>query len=159
MIERRAWCVFLLWYGSTLAIRQKHNISQVAFMMLITGALGLWREHKKHIISLLCCAHKKKKKKKKAATEQWCFCLCFCVHFRSAPGFWNHKLSILSCEDSRPPLPMPHTVLYSGKLLSPETRPGPACILLTPDSRIDPTQPAGSGERVRSAPAGVCVGV
>jgi len=110
-----------------LAIRQKHNILRVAFMMLITGALGLWREHQN--TSYFCSAvHKKRKRKtkKEAATGQWCFCLCFCVHFCSATGFWNHELSILSCGGNLKPTPAPSRIHCSIVGSCCHLRPSPA---------------------------------
>lgn len=64
------------------AIRQNRMTLLVAIMMLITGALGLCREHTKWcmLYFLLCCTHKKNTAKQKlqkirSATWQQCFCL------------------------------------------------------------------------------------
>lgn len=136
------------------AIRQERMTLLVAIMMLITGALGLCREHTKLCILYFCSAvHIKKRilKKKKALHDS-------SVSASVYISVLLHKIT--NCQSfavtailHRHP-PVPHTVLYSGKLLSSETWPGPACVLLTPDSRLDPTEPAGSVERGRSAPAG-----
>lgn len=138
------------------AIRQKRMTLLVAIMMLITGALGLCREHTKLCILYFCSAvHMKKrilgKKNKRYMTAVFLllctFLFCYTKSQTVNPLLWRQSYT-----DTPPPVP--HTVLYSGKLLSSETWPGPACVLLTPDSRLDPTEPAGSVERGRSAPVG-----
>lgn len=122
-------------------------------MMLIKRSTGpLQRAHKiMHIIFLLCCAHKKNTEKRSAA---WQPCFCLCVHFCSATCFQIHELSIFCCRGYLKLTPPFHIQCsIEGRLLSSETWPGLACVLLTPDSWVDPTQPASGFWRER----GICL--
>lgn len=142
--SRRAWCGF---YRDRLLQSDKKKTHDIASCnydanQRSTGPLQGAREIM-HIIFLLCCAHKKNTGKKKSATY-------------SSVSVLLHEIMncrSFSCDGNLKPTPprpcSTYTVLYSGKLLSSETWPGPACVLLTPDSRVDPTQPAGHGERER----------
>lgn len=102
-IQRRAWCgCYVIWIIA--AIRQERMTLLVAIMMLITGALGLCREHTKLCILYFCSAvHIKKRILKKKISATWQQCFCFCVHFCSATQ--NHKLSILCCDGNLTPTP------------------------------------------------------
>lgn len=118
------------------AIRQNRVSLLVAITMLITGALGLCREHTKLCILCFCSAVRIQRIQEKLGDSSIFAFVCSAA---------RHELSKLT-----PPLYIQRSIVGSCCHLRPG--PGLACVLLTPDSEADPPQPAGSEEREGGLP-------
>lgn len=71
-------------------------------------------------------------------------------HFCFATRSQNHDQSVLCFEGDLKRTPLFHIRCWSGRRAGPGS--GLAFVLLRPDARVDPTQPAGSREREGDLP-------
>lgn len=157
-VQRRAWCGFCCDMDHCCDLKKIYNSEMtllVAIKMLITGTLGHCREHTNlciffFFLSLLCTLNEYWGEK--SATWQQCF--CFCIYFCSATRFPKSRtvVSFAARGDltPTPPFRLQRSIVGSCCHLRPG--PGRACVLLTPDTQVDPTLPAGFFEREGDLP-------
>lgn len=146
--------------------------SVVAIMMLITGALILRREHTKLCILHFCCEHRKKeywrKKKRKRKKRYMTAVFPASVHisvllhvFQKSwtvdpllrRAIFKNRHPAHHHHHHHPRFHIQRSIVGSCCHLRPVPRPS-MCFAYTRPLGVDPTQPAGPGERGRSASAG-----
>lgn len=127
------------------AIRQNCRTLLVSIMMLIAGALGLCKgAHKNYGYYIFALLHIKRILKKKTSYMTAVFLPLCTFHFCFATRFQNHDLSVLCFEGDLKRTPLFHIQCWSRR--HPRPGSGLACVLLTPDARVDPTQPEREGD-------------